>query len=619
MAFSFVFSLMLLLATAHYVVSYCIAAVLYKLTVNLEWFPTLSLVLSPIGGIVLYLLADTVMFLSAISIFNYGYLHYNEAHKIFLRRHRKSGRLSPPPTGCQGYFPHTMATASLVLLVGLRGAMVYDSVTVYRNFNHPIALASIVFDVSYMLIWISLWFCFTIKQEWSFKILAFTIHSSISVSDIFTIQNDHITESTNSLNGSLPNCHATIGVDDAVKKPKKKKKSKATADQSFESNSQYPGFEVGLGSPTSALRKSGERKQNRVTFEDSRDENDGPNAMLRTATERSSRERDKQPDQMSTGSGGSRGSTPQGTPVNLRRKHKRELAARIHNGEVSKEESLYPNKRNDRESKQSVHPERENKVRRNIFGDFELSDTPENTLKRNYRNSLRSKCGQYYRNSREFASPPAAQSSPVLPAKHTADSSSVRESSPHRTYQSSGDLPSISPPVRPTTRHSSPGRPPVTKERHPSPPRTAYTSFSNPALNENNVYNDSSRSTNNNSRTSSYSSGLQSMDSRSYPQLPPYHGTQSYSNAAFQSNPPHSRPVDVPSHLPPRAPQNAAAKHARQHSSRGVPQVSRTKTAPNREIQIVGSKPEMGRRDSALPSSNETSSNDSQDVLCSQV
>ena len=158
---------------------------LYKLTVNLEWFPTLSLVLSPAGGIVLYLLADIVMFLSAISIFNYGYLHYNEAHKIFLRRHRKSGRLSPPPTGCQGYFPHTIATASLVLFVGLRGAMVYDSVTVYRNFSHPIALASIVFDVSYMLIWISLWFCFTIKQEWSFKILAFTVHSSISVSEYF--------------------------------------------------------------------------------------------------------------------------------------------------------------------------------------------------------------------------------------------------------------------------------------------------------------------------------------------------------------------------------------------------------------------------------------------------
>ena len=189
----------------------------------------------------------------------------------------------------------------------------------------------------------------------------------------------------------------------------KRKNQKRTADQSFESNSQYPGFEVGLGSPTSALRKSGERKQNRVTFEDSRDENDGANAMLRTAPERSSGEGNRQPDQMSTGSGGSRGSTPQGTPVNLRRKHKRELAARIHSRDVSKEETLDPNKPSGGESKQSVHPEREKKVRRNIFGDFELSDTPENTLKRNYRNSLRSKCGQYYRNSREFTSPPAAQ------------------------------------------------------------------------------------------------------------------------------------------------------------------------------------------------------------------
>ena len=406
---------MLLLTTAHYVVSYCIAAVLYKLTVNSsEWFPNVSLVLTPSAGIILYILAATIMFLSAISIFNYGYLHYNEAHKTFLRRHRKSGRLSPSPTGCQGYFPHTIATVSLVVFVALRGPMVYDSVTVYRNFNHPIALASIVLDVSYMLIWISLWFCFTIKQEWSFKILAFTVHSSISVSDIFTIQNDHIRESTNSLNGPLPNGHVGSGIA-AENKKSKKKKSKASADQSFDSNSQYPGFEIGLGSPTSALRKSGERKQNRVTFEDSRDENDGPNAMLRNGPERSSKERDR-PAQGSN-DGGGRGSTPQGTPVNLKRKLKRELAARIHNAETVREDNN--DGPNDGDSTRDVHPER--KISRNLFGDFELSETPENTLKRNYRNSLRSKCGQYYRNSREFTSPPAAQSSPVLPSKHATE------------------------------------------------------------------------------------------------------------------------------------------------------------------------------------------------------
>ena len=162
MAFSFVFSFMLLLATAHYIVSYCIAAVSYKLAFNLAWSASLSLVLSPAAGIVLFLSADAILFLSAISIFNYGYLHYNDSHKKYLRRYRKSGRLSPPPTGCQGYFPHTLATASLVLFVALRGPMVYDSVTIYRNLNHTIALASIIFDVSYMLIWISLWFCLTV-------------------------------------------------------------------------------------------------------------------------------------------------------------------------------------------------------------------------------------------------------------------------------------------------------------------------------------------------------------------------------------------------------------------------------------------------------------------------
>ena len=598
---------------------------LYKLTLNTDWFPHVSLVLTPSAGIILYLLASSVMFLSAISIFNYGYLHYNEAHKTFLRRHQKSGRLSPPPTGCQGYFPHTIATVSLVLFITLRGPMVYDSVTLYRNFNHPIALASIVFDVSYMLIWISLWFCFTIKQEWSFKILAFTVHSSVSVSDMYTIQNDHTRGSTNSLNGSsLPNGHVGNGVAAPATKKPKKKKSKATADHSFDSNSQYPSFEIELGSPTSALRKSGERKQNRVTFEDSRDENDGRTAMLRNDPQRSSKERDRQPNQAS--GGGSQGGTPQGTPVNLRRKLKRELAAKIHNSEAAREQNN--DTPNDSEPTHNVHPER--KVNRNIFGDFEISETPENTLKRNYRNSLRSKCGQYYRNSRDFTSPPAAQSSPVLSAKHVAEKTTavrdkspnnaphIRDKSPNNVPHNTSDFVPI-PPVRPPPRHSSPDRPPVKRDRYPSPARTGYASYSNPALNDNNNYKDSSRLSNtNSSHTNSYSSGLHSQDSRSYAQLP-YQGNQSYSNPAFQSNSPH-RSMDLPpAHLPPRAPQNSAAKHARQHSGRGMPLASRTKTTPNREIQIVGSKPEMGRRDSALPSSNETSSNDSQDVLCSQV
>ena len=68
-------------------------------------------------------------------------------------------------------------------------------------------------------------------------------------------------------------------------------------------------------------RKSGERKQNRVTFEDSRDENDGPDAMVRTP-ERSSKERQRQPKPDQTSDCGT---TPQDTPENMRRNIKENL------------------------------------------------------------------------------------------------------------------------------------------------------------------------------------------------------------------------------------------------------------------------------------------------------
>ena len=140
--------------------------------------------------------------------------------------------------------------------------------------------------------------------------------------------------------------------------------------------------------------------------------------------------------------------------------------------------------------------------------------------------------------------------------------------------------------------------------------RTGYTSFSNPVVADSSC-DDLSRSANiTYSHSSSCSSGLHS------PRLP-YHGAQSYNNPVVQS--PSHGPKVMLSHLPPPAPQNSATKRARQHSGRGKPLAPRTKITSDREIQNVDSKPEMGRRDSALPSSNETSSNDSQDVLCSQV
>ncbi len=593
--------------------SYCVAAVGYKFTVNVDWFPYVDMVLSPGAGLFLYLIASLMMFVSAISLFNYGYLHYNEAHKTFMKRHKKSGRLSPSPVGCEGYIPHTFATVTLVIFVALRGAIVYDNVTLYRTFNLKIALVSIVMDVSYMLIWISTWFCFTIKQEWSFKILAYTFHSEGSVTDIFTIQNNHARDTTN-LNGSIPNGKLR---NTAVTSNNQNLVCSVDATEISvnPSNAEFPGFDSNLGRPNSALRKSGERRNsnNRVTFEDSRDENDGADAMIRDGQHRRSRERDLNvnPDT----------NAPPARPISRKKQRKLQLAALIHGTDN-------PDFKPDEPPKVEEKPQepvkmRKKKVNRNIFGDFEISETPENTLKRNYRNSIRDKCGQYYRHSADFSSPPAAQSSPVLPPKHGED---------HGLLTGSLDMgisqlpPEPDPPPprvsRPPPRNTSPAR--LKKERLPSPPRT-HGSFNNHGLPDNSKLSyqsqqsDSSRSIQNPSSNSSYSgSNINSHSSNNSLAYQPHHV---HSNSNPQSNSSsHGYPPHRPLHLPQHAQQDSSYPHPSGPVPLRKPLPGLRSDTPSRELQIVNSnKPDMGRRDSALPSSNETSSNDSQDVLCSQV
>ena len=544
--FSMVFAFQLFVAVFFYMFSFCSMAVLYKYQVTAYFHPDIALVLPHSALIILYLVTNAIVFFSSIAIFNYGYYHYNEAYRKFLQKKRRSRRFITQPTGCQGYVPHTMATITLILFVACRATIVYDAVTVYRNMKLRTIMASIVWDVCYMLLWIIMWFVFTIKQSWNFRVRVTFLAETAS--EIYTIRNDNVLDPEVFGNGHvttdppvviqeapdtvIPNGSANVGPESAV-------------------SGDNPGTPP--SSPASALRKSGgERRVNyaRVTFEEN--ENEAEDGDL---SRESPRRRSKE---------------GKGTPSKKRKRKQGHSEKGQHKGEpITADGAEQP---------------------KNMFGDFPLQETPENTLTRSYRHSIRDKCGQYYRHSREFQSPPAAQSSPVL---------GQRQGEPH-----TGSQPAKEPPVQRRLaskgvenkipeRQSSPQRPPplgakLHKNPHSKPPPIGGERVLPPSHPPAHAY------------------------SKSKPKLPSH--PQPHSGDAFSRTPNAARPPGmVKNNLGPAAPVVNAKR------------LSGSERTPSREIRIMGTtagpgKPEMGRRDSALPSSNETSSNDSSDnVLCSQV
>ena len=162
------------------------------------------------------------------------------------------------------------------------------------------------------------------------------------------IRNDHASESIVTVNGPMGN-----GVNN-----QNGNAISISTDSTPSPISKPPGDEVDSPprSPTSALRKSGERRSNshaRVTFEDTQTEPQDAIDLERHETPRR-RSRDR---------------TPQSTP-NRKRKRKQQ------DGE----------KRNSRDSTPVGAIAGSND--KSLFGDFPLQETPENTLTRNYRHSI---------------------------------------------------------------------------------------------------------------------------------------------------------------------------------------------------------------------------------------
>ncbi|KAK2158397.1 hypothetical protein LSH36_171g05016 [Paralvinella palmiformis] len=575
MSFSLVFLGQLLVITFHFALSFCGAAILYKFQVNKTIFADLSLVLPSVATLALYVLGDVFLLTSTISVFNYGVQRYRDRWNKFLQEHaprywrRKRSRDSGD---YPDYGPHAMASVMLLLVILCRGAIVYDYVIVYRKTGFPLILACIVMDAVYMVSWIAMWFAFTLKQNWNFRImLARYVVATTS-------------KATRSGGGAAKRESTSSGAASASAE----KSDGCQLDGSTDVHN------VGVLKKSKPKRKTSTQ---RVKFDESaeNDVKDGNEAA--TDGEHGSRDT----------SGGERDGDGKNKATGA--------PSKLTNGNLRRVNS-------DSTSRHRRHGRQE---------DYLTESTPENTLTRNYRHSIRDQCGLYFRMSRDLSPAPAAHSSPVpfekrqdrnAPAEIVLDPLGAARARPTNQKQatvnsvSDGTLSvSYSPDDSPATLLSCSNDSGV-QLRRGNADRKLYPTrqdgrYSYPLA------------------CSPPDGWLYGRHSRGPP--PPYVGREGIPIR-------HSLHLDRPSipedgRLVDKLPPIPWSPDTPARNSEGAPRANgqRTPSPPprppkktqdytnvyrSRDLKIIPKRPD---RDSALPSSNETSSSDSNDVLCSQV
>lgn len=386
--FTLIFSLQLLLMTIVHLLSYCGFAVIYKLQVNQYFYSGIDVSLKSGGTAVAYIFGNSLIFFSSVAIFKYGYQFYQEQ---FLRMHRQCHAFlrSEQSETCHGYVPHTAAMLLMVLSAACKGPIVYEYVRVYRRTGDSLILTCIIVDAVYMAYWMILWFIFTIKHGWQFKIR--THQPKNQSSNIFTIQNSQTESSLNSrassqrenagqdMDSSVDTEHDTADAEVTVAM------ATGTTDQVSEatdSNRNTPQEGEEAQHQTGALRKKLKQRKvtNKVTFEDTI----VPNGNL--------------PDNVA----------PQKPP----RVHQLQRAHNSHGQQPTMEqisvEALIHDQRpmhSNNFQRSSMRGSNRSSGRRHSIAE----SSPENTLKRDYRSSVRKQCGHYCNYDKRQSLPSSVQ------------------------------------------------------------------------------------------------------------------------------------------------------------------------------------------------------------------
>ncbi|XP_013079192.2 uncharacterized protein LOC106065014 isoform X2 [Biomphalaria glabrata] len=169
-----VFAFQLLAMVINSLFSFNCFSTLYSVCYNRNVFPNVQLSLNCMADVVLYLFGSTILLLSTMAVFEYGSHYFHEKFKIVERHHNPESYIKQTTishSGCQGYISHLCAIATLVIFAVCKGPLLYEQMSLMRLTGDQLLLSGVVCEVCYMVLWVALWFGLTIKQQWKFRIL----------------------------------------------------------------------------------------------------------------------------------------------------------------------------------------------------------------------------------------------------------------------------------------------------------------------------------------------------------------------------------------------------------------------------------------------------------------
>ena len=116
----------------------------------------------------LYIISNFLLVISSWCVFHFGHCSVNE---MMCRYLKQLGCYKDFSNGdWAAYLPHGFALFSILIYVACNAPIMYDYVSVYTQMHNQILIVHLTACVIYMLLWIILWFLFTVKQSWNFKI-----------------------------------------------------------------------------------------------------------------------------------------------------------------------------------------------------------------------------------------------------------------------------------------------------------------------------------------------------------------------------------------------------------------------------------------------------------------
>ncbi|XP_012939507.1 protein tincar [Aplysia californica] len=173
-ALTLVFALQLLAMVINSIFSFNCFSILYCVCYNRKKYPNVTLSIACSVDLILYLFGSLILMVSTTSVFEYGSHYFHEKFKIVERHHNPESYVKQTVVvnnGCQGYVAHVCAMAALIVFAVCKGPLLYDLVSLMRLTDDQLLLSGVVCEVCYMVLWVALWFGLTIKQQWQFRIL----------------------------------------------------------------------------------------------------------------------------------------------------------------------------------------------------------------------------------------------------------------------------------------------------------------------------------------------------------------------------------------------------------------------------------------------------------------